>query len=79
MASGQNLPRAECQIYVASDPTAAADYRPAMLPNGTPFNVPVGLGGVFEVPAGLIPVGAKIQVGLTNFGGAAATVNVISS
>lgn len=78
LAAGQTLPRAELTLFIGSDPTAAADYRPVML-NGSPFRVPVGLGGNYAVPAGLIPTGANIQVALTNYGGAAATVNLITS
>lgn len=73
-----NLPRAELFLMIGSDPTAATDYRPVML-NGNPYKLPVGDGGYFQLPVGLIPTGANIQVGLTNFGGAAATVNLITS
>jgi hypothetical protein len=78
LAAGQTLPRAELTLFIGSDPTAAADYRPVML-NGNPFKLPIGSGGYFQLPVGLIPTGANIQVGLSNFGGAAATVNLITT
>lgn len=77
--STANLPRALLTLFVGSDPTAAADYRPVCDSSGNVLKWPVGEGGFFPLPANLIPVGAKIQVGLENFGGASATVNLVTS
>lgn len=72
-----DLPDAELTLYVANDQGTPEDYRQVFV-NNRPLVFPVGRGGYFAVPAGAIPAGAKIQVGLTNFGSATADVNVFS-
>lgn len=73
------LPNAVLTLFVGSDPTAATDYRQVYGLDNKPLVIPVGSGGFFPIPQNIIPIGAKIQVALTNFGAASATVNLVTA
>lgn len=72
------LPRAELQVLVAADQATPADYRPVMVGN-VPLSLPVGNGGYVAFPQNIIPPLAKVQVALTNYGGASADVDLVTS
>jgi hypothetical protein len=74
-----SLPRAEAQILFALDQATPGSYVPLLDAKGIPVLFPVGDAGVCPVPQNVIPPLAKIQVLLTNFGGASATVDLITS
>lgn len=71
------LGRAELQVLVAADQATPTDYRPVMIGN-TPLSLPVGNGGMIAFPQNIIPPLAKIQVALTNYGGASADVYLVT-
>lgn len=74
-----NLPRAEALILFALDQVTPANYTPVLDARGVPLLLPVGDAGYVPFPANVLPPLSKIQVQLNNFGGAAATIDLITS
>jgi hypothetical protein len=80
LAAGVSAPRAELQVLFALDQATPANYVPAVDPaTGRPINLPVGSGDFVAFPQNIIPPLAKIQVALTNYGGANVNVDLITS
>lgn len=73
-----NLPLAELTVQVAADQATPADYRPVMV-GGKPLVLPIGRGGYFGIPPEVQQLPAKIQLTLTNFGAATASVELYQS
>jgi hypothetical protein len=73
------LPRAEALILFALDQATPGNYTPVLDAHGIPLVFPVGDAGYVPFPQNVIPPLANIQVQLTNFGGAAATVDLITT
>lgn len=71
------LTRAELQVLVAADQTTPADYRPVMNGN-VPLSIPLGSGGYAPFPQNIVPPLAKVQIALTNYGGANAGVDLVT-
>lgn len=73
-----NLPRAELLILLALDQATPGNYVPVEDSNGNPVVLPVGDGTYVAFPQNIVPPLAKIQVRLTNFGGASANVDLVT-
>lgn len=79
LATGVVAPRAELQVLVALDQTTPANYVPVVDANGKPINLPVGSGAYVAFPQNIIPPLAKVQIALTNYGGANVNVDLFTS
>lgn len=73
------LPNAALSVLVALDQATPANYVPVTDANGKPLVLPVGNGGYIPFPQNVVPPLTKIQVALTNFGAASATVDLVTA